>query len=299
MSEIIIENNLLRLVVDPDKGACISAFFVNKENSWFSLMPDTRTGSSDLKAACFIMIPYSNRIENGRFNFEGKDYQLRNKENHAIHGDTRNRAWRIEGADSSKASFLFGSREHKDINWPWSFDAQVEYYLHQNIFTSKITVWNRSASVMPAGCGWHPYYNRTILFDEEPVYLKMNTRGVYPDAHDNRIPSGPPQLPGREKDFSEEKPLDRSLFLDSCYHGYDGNGYIFWPKSGIKATYKCSSCSHLLVFNPTKPFFAVEPVTNANNGVNLFSKEEFDSGIVPLAPNESLTASFSLQIDLL
>jgi len=299
MSEIIIENNILRFIVDPEKGASIMAFFVNKENSWLSLMPDSRTESTDLNAACFIMIPYSNRIENGKFNFEGRDYQLRNRENHSIHGDTRNRAWRTEEADSSRVCFFFESKEHKDINWPWSFDARVEYFLNQNTFTSQIALKNRSNSVMPAGCGWHPYYNRTLLFDEEPVYLKMNTHGVYPDANDNRIPSGPPQIPSIEQDFSKEKLLDISLFLDSCYHSYDGNGYIFWPKSGIKVTYKCSSCTHLIVFNPSKPFFAVEPVTNANNGVNLFPKKEFDSGIVPLAPNESLTVSFSLKMDFL
>ena len=201
MSEIILENYLLRLIVDPEKGACILAFFVNKDNSWISLMPDVRSGATDLKAACFLMIPYSNRIENGRFVFEGTEYQLKNKENHSIHGDTRNRAWRIEEADSDKVRFFLNSREHQDINWPWPFDAQVEYFLDQNTFTSKITLWNRGTSVMPAGFGWHPYYNRTLLFEEEPVYLRMSARGVYPDANDNRIPSGPPQKTRQRSGF--------------------------------------------------------------------------------------------------
>jgi aldose 1-epimerase len=201
--------------------------------------------------------------------------------------------------DSSIECF-FSSAEYKDINWPWHFEARVRYHIGDTIFTSQVTLRNRSNASMPAGFGWHPYFNRSITRDYEPVYLRVKVAAAYPDAFGNRIPSGPPEQLTDDQDFTAEKILSRDVFLDTCFQGYDGNGTITWPDSRLRLTYDCSQeCSHLIIFNPSYPYFAVEPVTNANNGVNLYSKGWPDSGIVSLAPGENLTARFSMKIELL
>ena len=62
--------------------------------------------------------------------------------------------------------------------------------------------------------------------------------------------------------------------------------------------FSCSpACTHLVVYNPSSPHFAVEPVTNANNGVNLLARGDASSGVAQLAPGESLQAHFSLRVD--
>ena len=64
-------------------------------------------------------------------------------------------------------------------------------------------------------------------------------------------------------------------------------------------TFDCSAeCGHLVVYNPIEhPFFALEPVTNANDGVNLLAKGDQTSGIRILEPGETLEASFRMLID--
>jgi aldose 1-epimerase len=299
MSEITLDNEIMRVLIEPEKGAGVIALFVNRGGTWLPLMPDTREKGSALKSACFLMVPYSNRIENGSFTFGGKSYQLARGEEHAIHGDTRFRAWSIAAETDTSICCIFKSTAHAEVNWPWPFEARIEYTLSGNVFSSRLTLWNRGRSAMPAGFGWHPYFSRKITRDGEPVYLSMDTRGAYPDANDNRIPSGPAQPPAEEQDFSQKKPLQADLFLDACYQGYDGNGHIHWPQSGVKLTFECSSaCNHLVIYNPPEPFFAVEPVTNANNGVNLYASGEENSGIVPLPPGESLEAEFNVRVDV-
>ncbi len=73
MSELIINNRSLRLIVNPERGMSVMAFFARRGDDWLAIMPDTRDGSSDLASASFLMMPYSNRVEDGRFVFEGKN----------------------------------------------------------------------------------------------------------------------------------------------------------------------------------------------------------------------------------
>jgi len=304
MSWITLENDRLRTCLDPSKGVGVKGFWARSPQDpgvWLALMPDTRQAPGRLGSSSFLMVPYSNRIENGLFTFQNTRYQLDNGEQHAIHGDVRERPWEIAEATAHRARCAFRSVEHANVNWPWPFEAQVEYALRGNVFASRLSLWNRGDSPMPAGFGWHPYYNRTLTRPGEPVRLRLQVTAAYPDANDNRIPSGPPEPLAPELDFSTERELDPDQFIDTCFQGYDGDGSITWPESGIRLVYDCSAaCTHLVLYNPVGvPVFAVEPVTNANNGVNLYASDQPGSGVVVLAPGECLEATFDIRVEVL
>lgn len=297
MSIVTLENAQLRLVVDPQQGVNVLAFFVQRAQGWLPVMPDVHGGNSDLKASSFVLIPYSNRIEGGRFTFQGQTYQLANGERHASHGDVRGRAWQVDTVTATTIHCSFASQTYADANWPWPFTATLEYTLQENTLFSRLTVTNQGTSAMPAGLGWHPYYNRTLSRDGEPILLHFQVQSVYPDANDNRIPSGPAQPLAPNQDFAVERELTPENFIDACFYGYAGNGSITWPESQVKLVYTCSTnCTHLILFNPAKPYFAAEPVTNANNGVNLYAQGDPTSGIRVLAPGETLEATFAVDV---
>lgn len=300
-SELTIKNQCLRLIVNPERGMSVTAFFARCGDDWLAIMPNTRDGNSELESASFLLLPYSNRVEDGRFVFEGKEYQLAHTEKHAIHGDVRFRWWRTIEVTPESVRCGFDSSVFTDINWPWNFSAEVEYRLKGDILSSRLLLRNRGDSAMPAGLGWHPYFNRKITREGEPVILRLKVGAVYPDADNNRIPSGLPQPLTPDQDFSESRPLDPDYFLDTCFQGYDGNGSISWPESGVKVSFDCSPvCTHLVMYSPPgRPYFAIEPVTNANNGVNIYSRGEPGSGIVVLKPGETLRAEFNLRVETL
>ena len=82
---------------------------------------------------------------------------LENGENHAIHGDVRFRPWQIETVEETHLACRFNSAYFLNINWPWAFEASVEYVLSGNRFTSRLTLWNRSDSAalpQPRGGGY-------------------------------------------------------------------------------------------------------------------------------------------------
>lgn len=297
-NEITLNNGQLRTTIAADEGAGTLRFDVLRGNRWLPIMPDARQPTCDLAASNFLMIPYSNRIENGHFTFGGQSYQLENGASHAIHGDTRKRAWRVaqEVSDTTLVC-TFDSAEYKSINWPWPFAAQVRFTLDGLTFSSEITLWNRGDTPMPAGFGWHPYFSRSLTQEGEPVVLQVQVSHVYPDANGNRIPSGPAQPLAPGQDFRTGRALPPDLALDACFYGYDGKGRIGWPESGVTLNFDCSpECTHLILYNPPKPYFAVEPVTNANNGVNLLAAGDETSGVVVLAPGQTLSAVMSLSV---
>ncbi|MEZ4675594.1 MAG: hypothetical protein R2932_15290 [Caldilineaceae bacterium] len=300
MSEITISNDHLRLTVDPDQGVNVLAGYVQQARRWLPFMPDVREGSSDLKASSFLLVPYSNRIENGHFTFQGQVYQLANGARHASHGDVRGRAWQIEQQNATAIHCTLDSRHFTDVNWPWPFTTTVRYAVQGQTLSSQLTVTNQGTMPMPAGLGWHPYYNRTLTRAGEPVLLHFQVTSVYPDANDNRIPSGPAQPLAPHQDFRTERVLEPGNFIDACFYGYDGGGTIIWPESGIRLTYRAPApCRHLILYNPAKPYFAAEPVTNANNGINLLAAGDPTSGMQCLQPGETLTATFDVTVDIL
>lgn len=300
MAEETLDNGQLRAVIDPDNGMALMALDLGLRGKWVPLTPDAREEANDLDAASFLMVPYSNRIADGTFTFNGQSHELMDKANHAIHGDVRHRPWVPVGREANFIKGAFLSERHEEVNWPWPFEVRCLYQLNGPALVSELTLINRGETPMPAGFGWHPYYNRKLTAENEPVELKLNCTAVYPDANDNRIPSGPAEAPGPDRDFSAGRALPPEQFLDICCCGYDGNGTIRWPDSGVTLRYACSeACSHLVLYNPTdQPYFAVEPVTNANNGVNLLAGGDETSGVAVLAPGEQLTASFEMRVEL-
>ena len=298
MAVIPLENPYLRVYVDPDQGTSIKGLYARQGDAWLPLMPDVREQTTRLNASSFLMVPYSNRIENGAFTFQGQAYQLREGEQHALHGDVRTRPWTIEHWAATALHCSFHSTEHENVNWPWPFEARAEYSLEGSTFSQRLALWNRGQSAMPAGFGWHPFFSRALTREGEPVHLQFTAAGVYPDAHDNRIPSGPPQPLSARRDHSTSKPLDPDDFWDHCFQGYAGKSEITWPESGVRVTFDCSpECTHLVVYNPPFPIFAMEPVTNANNGVNQLAAGWPDSGVVVLEPGECLSAQFDMHVD--
>ena len=296
MPLVTLASDDLELTVDPDRGGSVVALYARRGG--VPLMPDTRLPGAELGAASFLMAPYSNRVADGRFSFEGRAYELANAANHAIHGDVRKRPWRMLHSDAGLLRLAFASADHAGFNWPWPLSLEMTMAVDGPVFSTSVSLRNEGRAVMPAGMGLHPYFSRHLTREGEPVILAFSVAGVYPDAYGTRIPSGPPEPPGRLRDFSAARALDPACFFDFCAHGWVGEARIAWPESGVALRLTASEAlRHLVVYNPPKPWFAIEPVSNANDGFNLLARGETTSGVRALAPGEAMTARAGLSLE--
>jgi len=298
---IELASGRLRLWLDPEHGVQWQALQARRGDAWLSLVPDCREAqavgeaASALNAACFMMIPYSNRIRDGAFTFEGRSHQLGRPERHAIHGALRALPWQVETVSDSRALCRFDSRNADNASdWPWPIEATLDHTLTDARLMSEISLTNRGDSAMPAGFGWHPYFVRDI--DGGGPTLTVPVQAVYPDADGDALPDGAAQPLPAELDFRQPRALDPEQRIDHCFAGLSGRTCIDWTASGISLTLQASPvCSHLVLFNPDAPHFAVEPVTNANDGVNLHASG-IDAGVQVLEPGDTLRATLTLEL---
>jgi aldose 1-epimerase len=285
-----LRSERFRVVVSPARGGSLLAMRVKRGEAWLDLMPDP--GS---RGASWLMLPYSNRIRDGRFVFDRREHQLTGARNHAIHGDVRTRPWRIVEQTPSSLVLAFDSAEFPDFNWPWPVHATVGIRLSGDRVEQTLRLENRGKTTMPAGFGWHPYYRRWLSREGEPVVLGFTAPRIHPDTDADGLPDGPPEPVPADLDFSTPRELG-SRRIDACFAGFDGQATIQWPESGVTLTYACSpNVTHLICFGPEdRPVLAIEPAANANDGVNRLAAGEADSGVIPLPAGDVLEASFTI-----
>jgi aldose 1-epimerase len=295
-----IESELLRLEVLAEAGASVVGLTARIRDRWLPVLRETppqaiAEGNSSSMSS-FVLVPWSNRIADARFRFRGRTHQLRanTPEGYAIHGDVRKRPWRTERVDARSASFTFSSRDFADVNFPFPFACRLDYALDGPTLTTTLVLASQADAAMPAGVGFHPYYRRTLADDAEQVEIEAR----FARAYEQLVPTRPAVPITPAQDFARSRALgDREL--DTCFAGWDGHATITWPGSGVRARVACDPpLDHLILFAPAgKPFFALEPVSNANNGFNLAEIGDPDAGVRVLEPGESLHAVLRLTIE--
>ncbi|MCX7818914.1 MAG: hypothetical protein N2652_06895 [Kiritimatiellae bacterium] len=297
--ELELRNDRLRLILSPRDGAGILAWALRRGESWIDLYPDVRDPVLKMRFASWMMIPYSNRIANGRFMWAGREYQLRNGENHAIHGDARNHPWSVTDRAEALVRLALDTRTRPAFNWPWPMELSAEIRLEGTALVQRLRIVNRGDSSMPAGFGWHPYYRRALTRPGEPVRIAFRAAGVWPDPDGDCLPNAPLAPLPPDLDCAAGCPVPTDRRYDTCLGGFDGRASIEWPDSGVRLHYECSpNVRHLVYFNPIeRPVFALEPAANANNGVNLLAKGWANHGVIELPAGEALDAEFVTRVE--
>ena len=294
---ITISDETVKLIVDPKVGGSFLNLSTRVEDRWVDIMRSTPADfktSSD--TASFLMAPYPNRIRDGRFSFEGKEYSLQFPEKHAIHGDVRNRPWQVESSRPNSATLRFRSTDFTDINYPFPFSVTQTFQIANGALLVKCSVMNEGTSPMPAGCGYHPYFNRALGGANENVLLRFNTRGIYPSTGDVPLPTGMPRQLLPAENFSTLRGLD--VNLDACFAGWDGVAEMVWPESQVSvALHASSQMSHLVLFSPPgKSFFALEPQSQMTDGFNFLARGESGTGVTIVPPRGEFSVWFSLTV---
>ena len=316
MPIITVQTDRLRLVVLPEAGASLVAFEGRFGDAWLPLMrptpPEAVATLNPSPMASFTLVPWSNRIVDARFTFHGRVYQLRanTPQGWAIHGDGRHRRWRVVSSGADALTCRLDSRAFADYNFPFPLTADVRYALTDGRFDTTLTLTNAGETAMPAGFGFHPYFNRgfgAAAVDEVQLQIKLG--GVYPPLPGlDASPITTPVLPGTNLPLGmHEVPSNMDFAhmtavgardINHCFSRWDGRATLAYPSSGVRLEFECDpALGHVVIFTPPgKPFIAVEPVTNAIDGFNLFDAGLPDTGIRALEPGEQFSATFSIHL---
>ncbi len=295
MTVVTLTSDRWRVQIDTDRGLRWLSGEVYLNNRWVDALPNCTTQPSVLKDCNFLLLPYSNRIRNGRFEWDGTEHQLDQAEKHAIHGTARDQIWKIEQHTSDSLTATFNSPDSATVNWPWPFSARCDIHLHGNRIVCSLECTNLGSTSMPIGGGWHPYFVQR-LGAEDPV-LTVPVTGVYPDDNGDCLPVAAATAIPENLDFRNSRRLPPEQRIDHCFAGLSGPLIIHWPDVDATITMTGSkNVTHAILFNPDQNFFALEPVTNANDAVNLRNIAP-DAGIETLKANECWQHEFVMAVD--
>ncbi len=295
MQRHTLESARWRVDIEPNNGMGWLSGRAFHGNQWLDILPDCTLNAEKLEQCNFLLLPYSNRIRDGKFHFDGKDYQLENAERHAIHGVVRKLPWVVESADNLHIAATLNTADHVGVNWPWPFLAKTELRISDNQLISTLYIQNLGQSPMPVGGGWHPYFVRHI--NQADPKLSIPVTGVYRDTDGDCLPIGAPEpLPDALR-FIDQVALPENQRIDHCFSGLNGPMNITWPDVNVSLTLRYSDqMTHAILYNPAESHFALEPVSHANDGVNLAHKG-IDAGIKTLQPGDSWQDSLTMEIE--
>jgi aldose 1-epimerase len=284
----------LSLVLAPTAGGCIVSYRT-QANGGVDLMrphdPAAIAARNPRGLACYPLFPFSNRIANGRFSFDGKAHQLAlNFDNspHAIHGNAWQGPWQVAASDKSNAELVFAYTPRGQAGeWPFAYTARQKFTLSEDGLVADIVMTNDDTRTMPCGFGLHPYFPMT-----KAATLKVNVKGIW-ESDATLIPFRnvpvPPAL-----DFAKA-PVLSGLDCDNCFTGWDHHATITWPEHKTRLNITADKIfGHTVIYVPPHhEFFAFEPVSNANNGFNQLAEGRTDTGVIALAPKASVTGKMS------
>lgn len=242
-----------------------------------------------LQLASFPLVPFSNRVNAGRFDFDGQTVQLAADmpgEPNAIHGHGWLNAWAVleQRADQLAMRYV-----HQPADWPWAYTAEQVIRIAGDSLVMALTVRNDAEIAMPAGLGFHPYFVRTSA-----CRIRFNARKLWM-GHVHGIPDAEQAIPDAFN-YPDLRELG-SEDIDHCYSGWNGEAEIVWPENGLAMSMRASEAlRHLVVYTPPgEDFFCLEPVSNMNDAVNWLDRD-VDTGLRILAPGETLSAEVTFTI---
>ncbi len=254
MTLLSLRTGRLQVEIDPVSGGSLGRFAVDGGDV---LRPGRGTAG-----AAYPLVPYSNRIANGRFEFMGRTIEVPPNWpglRHPMHGDGWAASWRVERVDAVSATIAF---EHDGRSgWPFRYRARQQFSLSADAFTVRMSLENCEAQAAPGGMGLHPFFVREpdceLFFDADFVWLT--------DAE--VLPTARVTVPD-DWDFCHGRRPD-GVALDNCFEGWDGRAGVVWPSRRLRLELKASEpFRHAVVFTPAgQPFFCFEPVSHANGRI--------------------------------
>ena len=120
MTPLELRHSDLRLALAPALGGSMLSF---RQGDVDLLRPTPASAADVLETACFPLVPYANRIADGRFTWGERTAVLPPNlagQAHPLHGDAWRGAWRVEGVDERSAVLEFMPRGSA---WPWRYSA--------------------------------------------------------------------------------------------------------------------------------------------------------------------------------
>lgn len=290
------------VVIIPEYGGCVNELVLNKKGEHYSVINGCETFEELLENKFYKsakMLPFANRIPDGKYKFNETSYQLPinwPQENHAIHGFMNDKNYAIADKISTENSARLTLKyQYKGdySGYPFPFLVTLKFHLTKKGFKFSTKVKNIGNSSLPIMDGWHPYFRlKSKTINDLLLKIPVNQRT---EIDDRMIPTGK-LLPFDS--FSNFTKIG-DTFFDTCFP-LESKEAIFttelldeetelilqiWQETGVQ------KYNFLQIYTPPdRQSIAIEPMTSNTNSFNS------GDGLIILRPEKIFQTSCGINL---
>ncbi|MFT5813006.1 MAG: aldose 1-epimerase [Psychroserpens sp.] len=291
MTSLFLTTAVARVEISPLLGGAILAYDAKLHSQFVPILRNANKAKSVLETSCFPLVPYSNRIKHGHFNWQEKSITLplnNLPEKHSIHGHGWQLPWTVTQQTDNSLTIEY---HHQTAQWPFSYSAQQTFTLDNNSLEIELVLLNTSNTEMPSGLGLHPYFSLT-----NKSYLKCSVDKMWA-VDDENIPTELIDIPNNIN--TPTGMLIKGSNLDNVFTHFSGNATVYWPEWQAKASITTSTnCKFIVLYSPrNEGYFCLEPVTHCTDAINMANNGVDNTGIKYLQPQEKMTVSMRISPD--
>lgn len=279
----------LSLVLSPSIGGSIERFAWAEGDRVAPLMRESHSDKPTvLDMASFPLVPFVNRIRDGRFSFRGREIRLTPNmagDLSPLHGQGWLGSWIVESHGNQDAELRF---DHAAGEWPWDYEARQVFALDEAGLSVRLQCRNDSDGPMPCGLGQHPYFPCT-----GETRLRTSVRTAF-EIDEHVLPVGEVPATGR---FDLTDRAVCGLGLDHGFGGWSGEAVMSDPAWPADLRLASGQSRFFQLYSPAAGgIFVAEPVSHANAALSEPEERWPELGMQVLDPGETMTLDMRIEL---
>ncbi len=245
------------------------------------------------------LVPFPNRVASGKYNFQGRSYDMPIEgpdAANALHGFIYDKAFELEEQECYESSAIIKLRHISEGHYPgYPFPFQLNIKIQLSLLAGlavEVVMENTGDQDMPAGIGWHPYFDFGRPVDELELKLPVRERLALDNT---QIPTGEKMPDSR---FRKLTRIGNTGF-DDCFQVYQDDDHapevlLHDSNRGTLIIWMDHPNDYVQVYTPEdRRSIAIEPMTCAPDAFNN------QMGLAILSSGEKLISRFSIQYESL
>ena len=269
--------------IDLDLGGSLQELILDGQ----TIISSRETLPYEESYASAILFPFANRMENGKYDYDGKTYQLQiNKpeENNAIHGLVYDKPFEVVHISCNKNESAIHVRyveNGEPLGFPFKYMLTASYTLSKNSIELMVEVKNMDEFSFPFTIGWHPYFASSNL--SECILNIECSKKILVNAQ--RIPTHETPV-----EFPKNLPIGNKE-LDDCFILNTKELCFKTAEYKLKFSFSPNENYLQLYIPPNRRTIAIEPQSGAANNFNDHR------GLKILHPHELFETRWKIEVN--
>ncbi len=159
-----------RACIAPNRGGMVTTFEVGSRPIFFLDRASFLDPTKNVRGGSPVLFPTPGKLAGDAWSRAGKSGTLKQ------HGFARNRAWAVVRESPSAVTLRLEPDETTLASYPWDFRVDLTYAVRGRALRVTAEIENRSASEMPFGFGFHPYFS---VADKRTFAIETDARRAF------------------------------------------------------------------------------------------------------------------------